>query len=267
MDISPQRQRVYHQLMHWWGEADAIITFDGTATARPSAFASMDVAVWRARERGNVTIFNTMGMSDRRMPGADHLVELNLGCRRKLKEPDERGLATLLANITEYPFANNAKLDWWERLVEWPRTASTRSRDIWTANGSTSFRRRPAEDDSIHRVSETRRRTAFRASKRPVSGQPVNWGLATVDGVRHDPGARAGRACRGRPDAGRAASRKPRRFRKGQVWGTSSAPGGSLPSARRRVKVRQTRRAESARDTMRHLGCAHTRGDQSGQKQ
>lgn len=103
--------------MHQWGEADDIITFDGSKTSRPSAFASMDIAIWRAERDADVSILNTMGMSEKRMPGANYLAELNLGCRQVLSQSDERQLATLLANITEYAFANNLKLDWWERLA------------------------------------------------------------------------------------------------------------------------------------------------------
>ena len=103
--------------MHRWGESDAIITFEGTKTSRLSTFPSMDIAIWRAQTREDVTILNTMGMSEKLMPGALSPVELNLGCRLKLKENDERELAHLLANITEYPFANNIQLDWWHRLA------------------------------------------------------------------------------------------------------------------------------------------------------
>ena len=77
----------------------------------------MEVAIWRPASWDDVTTLNTMGMSEKSMPGADYIVELNLACRRKLSETDEQRLATLLANITQYPFAHNRKLDWWERLA------------------------------------------------------------------------------------------------------------------------------------------------------
>ena len=117
---SLQRRYVYHQLMHRWGQADDIIMFDSALAARPSAFSSMEIAIWRAADETDVTVFNTLGMSELRMQGAEHSVELNLGIRGRLEPATERPLSAFLANITEYPFANGLKIDWWERLTNVP---------------------------------------------------------------------------------------------------------------------------------------------------
>ena len=107
-------KRLYHQLMHCWGEAADILVFD--ARDRDPSLAVVHVAVWDATEDGDVTIFNTMGMSERRMPGADYFTEVNLGIRGAIEEHDRRRLAAFLANVAEYPFCHARKLDWWERL-------------------------------------------------------------------------------------------------------------------------------------------------------
>ncbi|MCM2315640.1 MAG: suppressor of fused domain protein [Thermoanaerobaculia bacterium] len=117
---SLQRRYVYHQLMHRWGRADDIVVFDSALASGPPAFPSMEIAIWRAGDETDVTVFNTLGMSELRMRGAEHSVELNLGIRGPLDPATEGPLAAFLANITEYPFANGVKIDWWERLANVP---------------------------------------------------------------------------------------------------------------------------------------------------
>ena len=117
---SLQRRYVYHQLIHRWGKADDIVGFDPALASRPSPFSSLDIAIWRAEDETDVTVFNTLGMSELRMQGAEHLVELNLGIRGRLDAATERPLSAFLADITAYPFAAGVKIDWWERLTNLP---------------------------------------------------------------------------------------------------------------------------------------------------
>ena len=45
---------------------------------------------------------------------ANYFSELHLGCRLRLKKAEREQMARYLANLAEYPFANDLKLDWWE---------------------------------------------------------------------------------------------------------------------------------------------------------
>jgi hypothetical protein len=110
-------KRLYHQLLHRWGEPDDIMQFDGTRTARPGTLAIVHVAVWRPTAECDVATFFSLGMSEALMRDADYRAELHLGRRGPLSESDQIELARFVANITEYPFMHDLKLDWWERLA------------------------------------------------------------------------------------------------------------------------------------------------------
>ena len=52
------------------------------------------------------------------MRGAKYFTELHLGCRVRLKKQDRERMARYLANIAEYPFTNDLKLNWWEVITK-----------------------------------------------------------------------------------------------------------------------------------------------------
>lgn len=111
-------KRLYHHLVeHRWGEPTDVIVFDGREAATPGAHETVHVAIWDPDRNCNVTTLATLGMSERPMPSADYRVELTLGCRGCQPAEQRRRLATFLANITEYPFMYDLKLDCWERLA------------------------------------------------------------------------------------------------------------------------------------------------------
>ena len=52
------------------------------------------------------------------MNGANYLVESCWRIRGALSEDDKGCCSRFLANLTEYPFMYDLKLDWWEHLVD-----------------------------------------------------------------------------------------------------------------------------------------------------
>jgi hypothetical protein len=60
------------------------------------------------------TLFNTLDMSGRRMPGADDFTELRFAVRAPLDKDRRLAVGGFLANLAEYPFENRLKLDWRE---------------------------------------------------------------------------------------------------------------------------------------------------------
>jgi hypothetical protein len=108
-------KRLYRQLLRLWGEPDEIIVFDRAAA--PSAPIDVHVALWHPDDDCDITSFNTLGMSECRMAGADYLAEVNLGIRGpRLPDSTWRALAAFVANVACYPFEHDLKLDWWESL-------------------------------------------------------------------------------------------------------------------------------------------------------
>src|SRR5262249_19757617 len=82
----------------------------------PGNLTLIHVAAWLDEERRGMTCFNTLGMSERLMPGAAEPVELALAVRGGLEKKQRQATAGLLANLAQYPFDHNLKLDWWEAV-------------------------------------------------------------------------------------------------------------------------------------------------------
>lgn len=113
---SDKLKRLYHQLTrHYFGEPGEMFVFD--EPSQPWHLPVIHVLVWRADEHCDVTTFNTLGMSDRHMIGADYFSELHLEFRGVISETEQVSVARYLADIAEYPFMHDRKLDWWERLA------------------------------------------------------------------------------------------------------------------------------------------------------
>jgi hypothetical protein len=106
--------RLYHQFQRLFGETTNLFVFDATENPHPVHLPLLHVPTWAADEHCDVTSLNTLGMSDRPMPGADECAELHLGFRGSLTEGERLDLARFLADVAEYPFQNGLRLDWWE---------------------------------------------------------------------------------------------------------------------------------------------------------
>jgi hypothetical protein len=100
------------------GEATDIIEFDETIANNPSHLPFVHIAIWDAKSDDDLTILHTLGMSGKCMNNADYLVELCWHIRGKISEDDKRHCSWFMANLTEYPFMYDLKLDWWEHLVD-----------------------------------------------------------------------------------------------------------------------------------------------------
>jgi Suppressor of fused protein (SUFU) len=121
MEAEPtdRMKRLHHYLAeHRWGEPSDIVVYDGSRLQPPRTLDRVHVAIWDAGGDCDVTTYATLGMSENCLPGAEYRAELTLGCRGQLGPSDRRGLATFVANVTEYPFMYGLKLDWWERLKD-----------------------------------------------------------------------------------------------------------------------------------------------------
>jgi hypothetical protein len=106
--------RLYRYLTSKWGEAESILVFDARQLDHPINLDLIHVPIWAADEDCEVTALNTLGMSEIEMKGADFFAELHLAYRGRLDKDESRRLAGFLANLAEYPFEHELKLDWWE---------------------------------------------------------------------------------------------------------------------------------------------------------
>jgi hypothetical protein len=113
---TPKMIRLYHQLVAGLGEPEDLWVFDPTELPQPNKLRLTHVPVWPADESRDVTLFNTLGMSERRMQGADYFTELHFAVRSALDKDQRLQVARFLADVAEYPFQNNLKLDWWELI-------------------------------------------------------------------------------------------------------------------------------------------------------
>jgi len=107
-------KRLYHQLVDRWGEPTDLFVFDAREIEHPLCLPLLFVPTWVADEQCDVTAFNTLGMSNLRMKGADYFTELHFAYRGCLSERRRLSVARKLADVAEYPFENTLKLDWWE---------------------------------------------------------------------------------------------------------------------------------------------------------
>lgn len=110
--------RLHHRLRGVMGEPTDLFVFDASDSSRPLHLPLLHVPTWAADEHCDVTGLNTLGMSERQMPGADAFVELHLGFRGHLDKGQRLDLARMLADVAEYPFENGLKLDHWEIIPE-----------------------------------------------------------------------------------------------------------------------------------------------------
>jgi hypothetical protein len=118
MDPTDRMIRIYHHLVDHMGEATNIIEFDETAAGGSSHLPFVHVAIWDAKSDDDLTILHTLGMSEKYMNSADYLAELCWHIRGKISEDDKHNCSRFMANLTEYPFVYDLKLDWWGHLVD-----------------------------------------------------------------------------------------------------------------------------------------------------
>ena len=111
---TPKMIRLYHQLQWLMGEPTDLFVFDAAELDHPVHLPLIHVPSWAADEHCDVTGLNTLGMSERPIPGTDEYAEFHLGFRGRLTQAECLDLARLLANVAEYPFENGLKLGWWE---------------------------------------------------------------------------------------------------------------------------------------------------------
>jgi hypothetical protein len=109
--------RLYHELARLFGEPDDCWVFDPAEAPKPNELQLLHVPAWLADDRCDVTSFNTLGMSNRRMKGADYFTELHFAFRGSLPEQERLQVARFLADVALYPFIYERKLDWKEVIT------------------------------------------------------------------------------------------------------------------------------------------------------
>jgi len=110
-------KRIYKRLEERWGEPTNLKVFDGKEAEKKTYLPYVHVAIWGADETCDVTAFNSLGTSEKQMKGANYYIEFHFAIRGELNEIQQGEVARFIANLTEYPFINDLKLDWWERLI------------------------------------------------------------------------------------------------------------------------------------------------------
>ncbi len=112
---TPRMARLYRRLCGRYGEEPKDLwVYDPAEYDDPPPHLTLKhVMVWPAGRGCDVTSFQTLGMSDRPMPGADYSAELHMGVRARLRKAERERVARWLTNVAEYPFHHGRTLDWW----------------------------------------------------------------------------------------------------------------------------------------------------------
>lgn len=121
---TPRMVRLYHRFVELVGagEPPDLWVYEPQLWQPPgrggNAPTLKNVMVWPADDETEVCSFQTLGMSDRLMPGAPYAAELHMGIREYLRKEDRERVARFLANVAEYPFDHGRTLDWWHVLSQ-----------------------------------------------------------------------------------------------------------------------------------------------------
>jgi hypothetical protein len=110
-------KRLYHRCSELCGgEPEDLWVFDPLDFKEPPPpfLGLTHVMAWPADEHCDVTSFQSLGMSDRRMTGADYFCEVHFALRARLTEQERLEVARRIADVCAYPFQFDRKLDWWE---------------------------------------------------------------------------------------------------------------------------------------------------------
>jgi hypothetical protein len=113
---SEKMKRLYHHFIERYGEPKDVWVFDPAEFKEPAPpfLGLTHVMAWPADRHCDVTTFQSLGMSDRRMKGARYFAEVHWGIRAKLKKQQRLEVARRIADVCAYPFQYDRKLDWWE---------------------------------------------------------------------------------------------------------------------------------------------------------
>ncbi len=123
---SAKMKRLYHRFSELCGgEPEDLWVFDPLdfKEPAPSFLSLIHVMAWPADKDCDVTSFLSLGMSDRRMVGADYFCEVHFAIRASLTQQQRLEVARRIADICAYPFQYDRKLDWWELINNpgrWP---------------------------------------------------------------------------------------------------------------------------------------------------
>lgn len=109
---------LYHHFADKWGEPEHLIWFDPHLADRNCVLKKIHIGVWPSDDECDVNSFVSFGMSEAEMgcSGSGARAELQFAVRGKLTYEQIHEAARFLANVAEYPFANNLTLDWWHSL-------------------------------------------------------------------------------------------------------------------------------------------------------
>jgi tetratricopeptide (TPR) repeat protein len=114
---SAKMKRLYHRFSELCGgEPEDLWVFDPLdfVEAPPPFLGLTHVMAWPADKDCDVTSFLSLGMSERRMIGADYFCEVQFAIRAPLTKQQRLEVARRVADTCAYPFQYDRKLDWWE---------------------------------------------------------------------------------------------------------------------------------------------------------
>ncbi len=113
----PIVRQVYKEHISKFGEPSCSLRYDNPPHYDDEVYPSfIDVMVWNADEEVDITTFVTIGMSEKKMKGADYRAELHFSIEGKLKQSSIDKITIFMANVALYPFMNSTHFDWWHTL-------------------------------------------------------------------------------------------------------------------------------------------------------
>ena len=112
-------RRLHAFFVEQFGEPEDLWVFDPAEVRHPPPYLRpTHVMVWPADDKCDVTTFQSLGMSERLMPGRRYFAELHWGIRGRLNVAERHAVAQRIADFCTYPFQHGLALDWWQVLAD-----------------------------------------------------------------------------------------------------------------------------------------------------
>lgn len=109
--------QVYREHIDKFGDPFRSVRYENPPSDSDDIYPSfIDVMIWSPDDEVNITTFSTIGMSEKKMRGADHRAELHFSVEGLLNDELMSQITLFMANVSLYPFMNDSYFDWGHTL-------------------------------------------------------------------------------------------------------------------------------------------------------